>query len=221
MTPLFSHKNSRAGKRKKSRKSKLAQSQRWVRPLHAYSSMLMLFILLFFTLTGLTLNNRQWLPTPNVAEGVELSLPQIYKDMSFNDDEAESQGREIWQWLKQDQSLSDGELSVQWLADDSLLILDVKRPGGYSMAEISVSDSNVWYENQHLGWMAVVNDLHMGRYSGKAWSWFIDVSAVVMLLFTLTGFWLVLFHRKRRSRVLLLSGLGTLIMFGLYLGMLL
>ncbi len=221
MTPLFSHKNLRAGKRKKSRKSKLAQSQRWVRPLHAYSSMLMLFILLFFTLTGLTLNNRQWLPSPNVAEGIELALPQIYRDMPFNDDEAQSQGREVWQWLKQEQSLSDGELSVQWLAEDSLLILDVKRPGGYSMAEISVDESRVWYENQHLGWMAVVNDLHMGRYSGKVWGWFIDVSAVVMLLFTLTGFWLVLFHRKRRSRVLLLSGLGTLIMFGLYLGMLL
>lgn len=197
-------------------KSKLLRSQRWVRPLHAYSSMFMLFILLFFTLTGLTLNNRQWLATPSIAETIEMPLLETFAEVDFEKKQAQQQGREIWQWLKSDQGLSGGELSVQWLPDESLLLIDVKRPGGYTLVEVSQEDQRLVYENQNLGWMAVVNDLHMGRYSGKTWSWFIDVSAVVMLLFTLSGFWLVLFHRKRRSRVLLLSGLGTLLMAVLY-----
>lgn len=197
-------------------KFKLSRSQRWVRPLHAYSSMLMLFILLFFTLTGLTLNNRQWLPTPNISNAVELPLAEKFSGVVFTTDTAEQQGQAVWQWLKSEQGLSGGELSVHWSADESLLMLDVKRPGGYTLVEVLPEEQAVWYENHSLGWMAVVNDLHMGRYSGKVWSWFIDVSAVVMLLFTLTGFWLVLFHPKRRSRTLLLSGFGTLLMLVIY-----
>lgn len=205
-----------SAKKKRKPKSKLARSQRWVRPLHAYSSMLMLFILLFFTLTGLTLNNRQWLPTPDFTETVELSLPKTFaaKEMS------RSQGEQVWQWLKEDQNLPGGELSTEWLADESLLLLDIKRPGGYTTVEVMLDDETVMYEHQNLGWMAIVNDLHMGRYSGKVWSWFIDITAVVILLFTLTGFWLVLFHPKRRSRTLLMSGVGTLLMIILYFGIL-
>lgn len=201
-------------------KYKLSRSQRWVRPLHAYSSMLMLFILLFFTLTGITLNNRQWLPTPSISNDVELPLAEKFSDVAFEIDTAQQQGQAVWQWLKSEQGLSGGELSVQWLADESLLMLDIKRPGGYTLVEVFPEEQLVWYENQSLGWMAVVNDLHMGRYTGKAWSWFIDLSAVVILFFTLTGFWLVLFHPKRRSRTLMLSGLGTLLMLFLYSWML-
>lgn len=201
-------------------KYKLSRSQRWVRPLHAYSSMLMLFILLFFTLTGITLNNRQWLPTPSIPKGVELPLAEKFNDVVFQTGTADQQGQEVWQWLKSKQGLSGGELSVQWVADESLLLLDVKRPGGYTLAEVFPEEQLVWYESQSLGWMAVVNDLHMGRYSGKAWSWFIDLSALVILFFTLTGFWLVLFHPKRRSRTLMLSGLGTLLMLVIYFWML-
>lgn len=216
MTVSISAKNN-TGKRKKKRKSKLARSQRWVRPLHAYSSMLMLFILLFFTLTGLTLNNRQWLPIPTLVETVELVLP---KQFVIEEQKSEPDAKQIWAWLKQDQNLPGGELSIEWLADESLLLLDIKRPGGYTMVEVALDDAAVMYEHQSLGWMAIGNDLHMGRYSGKAWSWFIDITAVVVLLFTLSGFWLVLFHPKRRSRTLILSGVGTLLMIILYLGIL-
>lgn len=215
MTTTIPAKRIPAKKRKKP-KSKLARSQRWVRPLHAYSSMLMLFILLFFTITGLTLNNRQWLPTPKMAETVELSLPKQFSIA----EQTEPNAQQVWAWLQDNQSLSGGELSVEWLADESLLLLDVKRPGGYTTVEVLFDDALVIYENQNLGWMAIVNDLHMGRYSGKAWSWFIDITAIVILLFTLTGLWLVLFNSKRRNRTLTLSGVGTFLMIILYLGIL-
>lgn len=193
----------------------LSKSQRWVRPLHAYSSMLMLFIMLFFTVTGLTLNNRQWLPAPTPPQEAELPLPTQFQNLP-----PQQLTQPLWQWLKKQQQLPDGELSSDWSESEALLTLDIKRPGGYTLVEVLTDESLVWYEHQHFGWMAVINDLHMGRYSGKAWSWFIDLSALVMLLFTLTGFWLVLFHPKRRSRTLALSGFGTLLMVGLYFWML-
>lgn len=197
----------------------LSKSQRWVRPLHAYSSMLMLFIMLFFTVTGLTLNNRQWLPTPSAPLEAELELPSELQVL-FVQQQPLLLAQPIWQWLKKQQDLPDGELSSDWSASEQLLSLDIKRPGGYTLVEVLPEEQSIWYEHQRLGWMAVLNDLHMGRYSGVLWSWFIDISAIVMLVFTLTGFWLVLFHPKRRSRTLALSGFGTLLMVGIYFWML-
>ncbi|MBE0507189.1 MAG: PepSY-associated TM helix domain-containing protein [Marinospirillum sp.] len=197
----------------------LSKSQRWVRPLHAYSSMLMLFIMLFFTVTGLTLNNRQWLSNPAPPIEAELQLPTNFH-LLFEQQQPQQLAQPIWQWLKSHQQLPDGELSSDWSESEQLLTLDIKRPGGYTLVEILPDDQSLWYEHQYLGWMAVINDLHMGRYSGQLWSWFIDIAAVVMLVFTLTGFWLVLFHPKRRSRTLTLSGFGTLLMVGLYFWML-
>ena len=51
--------------------------------------------------------------------------------------------------------------------------------------------------------MAVLNDPHKGRDSGKAWLWLIDISAVVMLLMSISRFGLLLYIKKRRNPGLL------------------
>ncbi|MFK7160675.1 PepSY-associated TM helix domain-containing protein [Marinospirillum sp. MEB164] len=194
----------------------LSKSQRWVRPLHTYSSMLMLFILLFFTITGITLNNRHWLPQPAPPQEMELPLPEIWHNQLTLQADKTRLSADLWRWLRQQEGLPDGEVSVDWPADEPLLSLDIKRPGGYTLVEVDLEEAQIWYEHHRLGWWAVLNDLHMGRNSGQLWSWFIDLSALVMLLFTLTGLWLILFNPKRRRPSLVLSGLGTLVMVGLY-----
>ncbi|MFP2770245.1 PepSY-associated TM helix domain-containing protein [Oceanisphaera sp. KMM 10153] len=200
-----------------SKSLRVSAAPRWVRPVHTYCSMLMLAIMLFFTLTGLTLNNRQWLPTPIPEATLELTLPYRFSNTGqWQQNPLLAAGR-VWQWLQQEQLLAGGEVRFDWSADEALLLIDIKRPGGYSLVEVSLEDRAVLLEEQHYGWMAVINDLHMGRYAGPAWSWFIDVSAAVMLLFTLTGFWLVLPMRRKRGRLLAVTGLGCVLMAGLYL----
>jgi hypothetical protein len=59
------------------------------------------------------------------------------------------------------------------------------------------------------GTVAVLNDLHKGRDTGSAWSWLIDVSAVLMTLVSLTGFVMIFFLKKKRlngSMIALLGG---------------
>ena len=194
----------------------LSKSQRWMRPVHAYSSMLMLLIMLFFTVSGLTLNNRHWVPSPPAPLEGEIELHPDFVAF-FQQQPVDHSGAEpLWQILRNELRLPDGELSADWSASEQLLTLDVRRPGGYTLIEILPEEDLIWYEHQTFGWMAVINDLHMGRYSGELWSWFIDLSAIVMLVFTLSGFWLVLFHPRRRNPTLALSGLGTLVMVGIY-----
>ena len=61
------------------------------------------------------------------------------------------------------------------------------------------------------GLVAVMNDLHKGRDSDKSWKWVIDVSAVFLVLVSLSGLLIQLFQRKRRTRALIVAAAGLLL----------
>ncbi|KAA0875352.1 PepSY-associated TM helix domain-containing protein [Nitrincola tapanii] len=199
----------------------LSKTQRWMRPLHIYTSMGMLFVMLFFTLTGLTLNNRHWLPEPDQLYSIESELPLVWSQTQLWQSDPMLAASQVWLWLKDENNISSGEIKFDWNEDEGMLTIDIRRPGSYSLIEVIPEESYLFIEEQSFGWLAILNDLHMGRYSGEIWSVFIDVAAIIMLLFTLTGMWLVLFHPKRRPRTLTLAGMGAAIMFIIYWGILL
>ena len=62
------------------------------------------------------------------------------------------------------------------------------------------------------GWVAVLNDLHKGRHTGRAWSWAIDGSAGLMAVIGATGLALLLYLRRRRLAGLATGVLGTLVL---------
>lgn len=199
-----------------SKSARTYQVPRWVRPVHTYSSMLMLLVMLFFTLTGLTLNNRQWLPPAAEVTHQQLVLPPQWAETGLWQQDPLLAGTQVFYWLRQQHGLAGGEMGMEWNGEEQLLTLDIKRPGGYSLVEIEPGLAQVRIETQPSGLLALLNDLHMGRYSGEWWRWFIDISSLVMLLFTLTGFWLVLSRRKRRLSLLGLSMTGAALMGMLY-----
>ena len=64
--------------------------------------------------------------------------------------------------------------------------------------------------------VAVMNDLHKGRDTGRKWSAVIDFSAVLMTLVSLTGLTLIFFLNKRRFSGLLLVAFGALLCYLVY-----
>jgi len=192
---------------------------RLVRSLHSYTSMLMLLIMLFFTVTGITLNHREWLPDSSVRQLEELRLPDELAVSAAWQQDALAQGDRVRRWLRQTQQLHGSQVRYEWDVEEQLLVIDVKRPGGYSLVEVDVAAQLIVLEQQHFGLLSTLNDLHMGRYSGALWRGFIDLSAIAMLLFTLTGFWLVLAQKKKRVPLLMMTGLGTVIMLVSYVWM--
>lgn len=68
------------------------------------------------------------------------------------------------------------------------------------------------------GLVAVINDLHKGRHTGTAWFYFIDVTAVICLLFAITGLLLLYVHAGKRRSTWPLVGLGTAVPFVPLLG---
>jgi len=190
---------------------------RLVRTLHIYSSMVMLLIMLFFTITGFTLNHRDWFSGESEPVSQELLLPAEFTDPVHWQVDPLGQGREVHFWLNRSHQFNGNQVSYEWLPDEQLLVIDLKRPGGYSIAEVDLEAESILLEQHDFGMTATLNDLHMGRYSGQLWSLFIDISAIAMLLFTLTGFWLVLPQKKRRNRLFAMSLVGFSVMAGGYL----
>lgn len=201
--------------RKKAKKSANKQF-RWARTLHVYISMLVLLVMLFFTLTGLTLNHREWLPEPPALVTQELALPEALQTPEAWAQAPLDQADKVRRWLRDSHQLGGSQISYDWQADEALLLIDIKRPGGYSLIEVEPFEGVVLIEAQAYGLMALLNDLHMGRYSGAVWRGFIDASALLMLLFTLTGLWLVLPQKKRRWRLFSLASAGGLFSLALY-----
>ena len=68
-----------------------------------------------------------------------------------------------------------------------------------------------------MGFVALLNDLHKGRDSGRAWAWVIDLSAGLMILVSLSGLILMFYLQKRLFSGLLTFGGGALVCYLAYL----
>jgi hypothetical protein len=67
-----------------------------------------------------------------------------------------------------------------------------------------------------MGIIAVINDLHKGRDTGKSWSWVIDFSAIFMIVISLTGLILLLFLKKKRTNGMLWLAIGGIVAWVFY-----
>ncbi|MCP4595291.1 PepSY-associated TM helix domain-containing protein [Neptuniibacter sp.] len=197
------------------------KSNRLIRTLHVYTSMLMLLIMLFFTITGITLNHRDWFSSTEPAFQTEIPLPDSFATTSQWESDPLQQGHLLRRWLQSEHAVYGNKVSYEWEPEEFLLVIDIKQPGGFSIIEADIESGLILLEQQDYGFIATLNDLHMGRYSGDLWSLFIDLSALVMLFFTLTGFWLVIPQKKKRTKLFALTAAGSAVMGGTYLGVML
>jgi hypothetical protein len=101
--------------------------------------------------------------------------------------------------------------------DDAQCTVSFKGPA-YT-ADIFVDRATGGYDltETRMGFVALLNDLHKGRDSGRAWGWVIDVSAVLMMLVSLSGLVLVFYLQKRLVPGLITLGVGAAVCYLAYL----
>ena len=168
-------------------RGRIAVLSRW---LHIYTSVLGLAAVLFFSLTGLTLNHPDWSfgfsPRESTHKGtVDAAL------LSGTPDQLR-----IAEYLRKTHGLR-GTVE-EFRTDEQECSISFKGPG-YS-ADVFVNRGNGTYEVSELseGPVAWLNDLHKGRHTGGAWSVVIDVSAVLLIIISLSGLILLLYIKRRR-----------------------
>ncbi len=100
--------------------------------------------------------------------------------------------------------------------DESQAAVSFKGPGYAADAFINRETGEYELTETRHGFVAVLNDLHKGRDSGRVWSWLIDASAIFMTLVSLTGMVLIWFVKRRRFSGLILAAGGGLLCYLLY-----
>ncbi|MCG8394647.1 MAG: PepSY-associated TM helix domain-containing protein [Pseudomonadales bacterium] len=170
----------------------------WLKQLHQWhwvTSAICLISLLLFSVTGITLNHATAISAnPQIREH-QLTLPPDLLATLNRHNEGSLPGP-VAQWLDSQMGLPAATTPAEWAADEVYLALP--RPGGDAWLAIDRASGDVLAEVTDRGWIAFFNDLHKGRHTGTAWSWFIDIFAIASLLFALTGLGLMMLHAKRR-----------------------
>jgi hypothetical protein len=174
---------------------------RWV---HTYISLVTLLIVLFFSITGLTLNHAEWSSGSVVEKQVTGSIDVKWLDITAPDK------LNIAEKLRQDHSLRGhvDELRI----DDRECTVMFKAPGYAADAFIDVKTGQYQMTIAEEGKLAVMNDLHKGRHSGKLWSILIDASAILLTIISLSGLGLLFFLKRIRTGGLIVVGVGALVL---------
>lgn len=199
------------------------QVQIWARRLHIYVSMALLLIVLFFSITGITLNRPHLFVSENAQiEERTLMLPRSL--FSAAEDNFSPKKKQLLDYLSHQGGLSGTPSSMQLFTEveageliEGEISLDYKGPGYNSTVFIDMLSQQATIETTHYGVIAVLNDLHKGRNSGQVWAWFIDISALLMVFFVVTGVCLLVPKKKSFRLGIKWTAFGSLVSLFIYM----
>lgn len=179
-----------------------------VRQWHWVSSALCLVGMLLFAVTGITLNHAADIAARHDVSTLELTIPtELLQGWELSEEHALPLPAAVRSWLGEEHGLYIGaDQWGRWQDDEFYLALP--RPGGDAWLALDPATGEFIYELSTNGWIAYLNDLHKGRNTGAAWSWFIDVFALSCAVFCVTGLLLLARHRAARPTTWPLVGLG-------------
>lgn len=187
----------------------------WLKTLHQWhwmSAALSLAGLIVFAATGLTLNNAAWIEASPTIRTATATLPENVLELLARPADSPAQGplpARAEQWLNKELDIHIHGRPAEYSADE--VYVSLPEPGADAWLAIDLTDGRVEYEHSSRGWVAYFNDLHKGRHTGTAWSWFIDILAVACLIFAITGLFLMKMLAAKRKATWPLTGLGIVI----------
>lgn len=209
-----------ATKQRKESKALKLRIVHWARWLHIYVSMFGLLSVLFFSITGITLNHPDWFFSGAQSlrheegrmDAAWLGLPETEEG---EDVETEAVSKlEVVEHLRNTHGIR-GALS-EFTIDEFECVVAFKGPGYSADAYIDREDGTYTLTESYAGFVAVMNDLHKGRDSGAGWKWLIDISAIILTLASATGLILMIYLKKCRRTGLVTAAVGGALLVLVY-----
>jgi len=179
---------------------RIAKASRW---LHIYGSMGSLALVLFFTITGVTLNHQEWFANQQATTDRHGTMPAAW----LRTETPEGVDKlEVVEALRSRAGLR-GAVSEFRIEDAQCEVL-FKGPGYEASALIDRATGRFDITESRMGFAAVINDLHKGRDTGPIWKAVIDISAAFLLFISVTGLVMLYFVHKYRVAGVILFGAG-------------
>lgn len=215
---------------RKQGKTLYARTASAVRWLHIYVSLLGFTALIFFAITGITLNHPTWfgadLQSFTEIEGtmrtewLQPPLPiTTIAAIDSGDQDPIDESRLIDRLSVVEHLRSTHRIRgavAEFRTDEQECTILFKGPA-YA-ADVYVDRTSGTYRGTltQMGLVALMNDLHKGRDSGAVWSWVIDLSALLMIFVSATGLVLVFYLKRKRRSGVLTAVVGTILLVVLY-----
>ena len=168
-------------------------------------------ILLFFAVTGLTLNHQSWFNGEPQARRFTGTLDLALVNPPTGGDVGR---REIVEALRKAHGIKASLKDIR--VEDTEISVTFKGPGYAADALIDRKKGTYDVTESRLGLVAIINDLHKGRDTGDVWADVIDISAGLMVLVSLTGLILIFFLQKRLKTGLIAVAIGTAACIAVY-----
>lgn len=166
--------------------------------------MFSLLAILFFALTGITLNHPDWkFTSAETKRELKGQFPQGWKKA----------GKPEWFVIGEYLRAHDG---VRGTADPPEVdgdegTLTYKAPGYNADCFFNAKTGTYELTVTTQGFIGMMNDFHRGTSSGAAWRWVIDLAGILLSVVALTGLGLLYYLKKLRVAAFIAMGVGTLI----------
>ncbi|MCA9128536.1 MAG: PepSY-associated TM helix domain-containing protein [Planctomycetales bacterium] len=193
----------------------------WSRWLHIYLSMFGSVAILFFSVTGLTLNHPEWFFVEHQSQHsghLDKALvnnggnpPENWDEVDFGHQVAKLEVAEL---LRTQLNLH-GQVT-DFLTFEDECEVTFQGPGYASTTRIDRSTGDFTVNTISNDLVTIMNDLHKGRHTGLSWSWLIDISAVIGTLIGISGFVLIFFLKLKRTSGIITALAGAVVVWVLY-----
>ena len=181
-------------------------TNKWSRLIHVYTSMAALLLVLFFGITGITLNHPTWsigdASTTTTVSGTLPMSPMANGSVDY---------LSVSEFARNE--LGVGGQVESFDSTGSSASIRYRQPGysGDLTFSTTSGDYELVSEQQGMFW-GVMNDLHKGRHAGSSWKWLIDIAGLLLVVISISGIVMQLFLRKRRTAALVVSAVGAVVM---------
>lgn len=189
-----------------------------MRDIHIYSAMFVLLLMLFFAVSGFFLAHPQLSSSDNPTREQTLTAPAWLTNANNWPKNYTRHGLELMLWLDKTADIRGVDYEFEWDEFDNLLIINLQSPGNNTLVEYFSEEQRIVISQSSFSFLDTLNNVHRAKHTNKLWGYLSDASAIIMLLFCLSGLWLALIHKatRRSSSQWFVAGSGLFII-ALYL----
>ncbi len=173
--------------------------------------MISFFVVLFFSITGITLNHAELFQSSVINNTTSGSIDSTWTN---SPDSLTIDKLRISEYFR-------NKLHAQGAINDFHIDLHqisfaFKGPGYEASVIINRKNGKYQFDETSYGLIGMLNDLHKGRDTGSAWAWFIDISAIFLILVSISGITLLFFLKKKKIPGIVVAILGLALMYVIY-----
>ena len=173
------------------------------RYVHGWLSAFAFLTLLFFSVTGLLLNHPEWFEPAKTEQTTQLILPEsVLKSIKQQENPSDA----ILNYVRQQQNVVGRYQSSEVM--DNEVMIRLESPAGETDIWVMADTGETEITQKPASTVSMLNDLHRGKNSGLAWSWLIDISAIIVIALSLVGYILFLSIKTRLVTHLVLTAVS-------------